>query len=93
MCTTSMSCEITRRRRAYRICTTELDALHDKAKLALNGEYDEEESQGALEDFYEALDEVQMKVVEASEALDKLYEFFSKAEGKLESALYADEME
>ena len=70
----------------------ELDMLHDKAKKALNGEYDEEESQAALEDLYEAVDEVQTMVVDASEALDKLAQYLSKADDTLLKAVYADEI-
>lgn len=70
-----------------------LDKLHDKAKEALDGEYDEEDTQAALEDLYEAVDGLQTLVVDASEALDKLSEFLSKVDKKLLKTVYADEID
>ncbi|ODS22339.1 hypothetical protein AB835_14760 [Candidatus Endobugula sertula] len=69
-----------------------LDDLHNLSKRALDYRYSND-TQGALEAFFESVEEVRNRVMEAIESLEKIDDVLSKTEEVLSDKLYAEEFE
>ena len=70
----------------------ELDDVHNLAKKALDEDFDDR-TYPSLEQFFEAVEDIQHRVMEALEALEKIEKVLSNTEQVLAEALYADDFE